>query len=571
VITELIAIRSSQRRYAQAFAARRGQLLIGLGALSICAAAGLVSLLLGPDDNWDLRYYHLYGVWAYLHDRYLFDIAPAQFQGFFNPVADLLFYGLISSSLNETPRVIAFIMGAIHGLNAVLVAAIAAHVVRPHVAWQRATLRVIAVLIGVTGAGFVSLIGCTTNDLINSIFVLAALLGLLDAAASPQAYPPWRGFAWSGLSAGVAVGLKYTAAIFAPGLVLVAIVAAARHRSARALIAFAATAIVGFATVAGHHLITLWHEFGNPVFPLFNNVFQSPYFDSVPLRDVQFVPRNLWQLIGYPFYWTETTTGLVSEPALRDWRGAIAYVAVLSAALACIVRWWRQDRRNTRDNDPVAELHGFDLLLGFVVISYFVWALGFGNYRYGVPLEMLSGVVIVGAVILTGRIFRSAVTIFERAARGWVRVAAGAAALLLAAATTVYPDWGRGQFADRYIDVRMPPLPAESVVLIASWDPASYFIPFAEPSAHYVGVENNFLSLAQSNLLADGVKELMRAPGRAKFMVNVGAFDPDYMNRTLHQFGLKLGTAPCQPIRSNLENRVLERDLPLSLCPAVPE
>jgi hypothetical protein len=82
-------------------------------ALLVCAGVGLLSVALGPDNYWDLRYYHLYAPWAYLHDRYLYDLGPAQEQGFLNPVADLLLYGLISSPLNETPRVISFIMGAV--------------------------------------------------------------------------------------------------------------------------------------------------------------------------------------------------------------------------------------------------------------------------------------------------------------------------------------------------------------------------------------------------------------------------------------------------------------------------
>src|SRR6516164_4346475 len=54
-----------------------------------CAGAGLVSVILGPDNYWDLRYYHLYAPWAYLHGRYLYDIGPAQKQGFLNPTAVL--------------------------------------------------------------------------------------------------------------------------------------------------------------------------------------------------------------------------------------------------------------------------------------------------------------------------------------------------------------------------------------------------------------------------------------------------------------------------------------------------
>ena len=49
----------------------------GLYTLVICGA-GILSVALGPDDNWDLLYYHLYAPFAYLHGRYLYDIGPAQ-------------------------------------------------------------------------------------------------------------------------------------------------------------------------------------------------------------------------------------------------------------------------------------------------------------------------------------------------------------------------------------------------------------------------------------------------------------------------------------------------------------
>src|SRR5436190_17807313 len=90
--------------------------LVALGALLICASAGFASVVFGPDNYWDLRFYHLYAPWAYLHERYLYDVAPAEWQSYFNPAADFLFYGLTSSILNGTPRIIAFIMGAVHGL-----------------------------------------------------------------------------------------------------------------------------------------------------------------------------------------------------------------------------------------------------------------------------------------------------------------------------------------------------------------------------------------------------------------------------------------------------------------------
>src|SRR6266852_1311333 len=220
----------------------KGQRSFALGALIktwrfrlltllICGGAGLLSIILGPDNYWDLRYYHLYAPWAYLHDRYLYDVGPAQEQGFLNPTADLFFYGLISSPLNDIPRLIAFIMGAMHGINAAVLVAISCHVIRPIQTLERWTLRTAAWLMGVSGAGFVSLVGTTTNDLTSSLFVLGALLGVLKVTGPGNERGARLAFAGSGLLAGIGIGLKYTSAIYMPGLGAVALLVAVRRRA----------------------------------------------------------------------------------------------------------------------------------------------------------------------------------------------------------------------------------------------------------------------------------------------------------------------------------------------------
>jgi hypothetical protein len=532
-------------RRAHAFAVATSLRWPLLAALLICAA-GAVSVALGPDDNWDLLYYHLYAPYAYLHGRYLYDLGPAQSQGFLNPVADFLFYGLISSALNDAPRVVAFAMGAVHGINAVLILAITVQVLRPAAAWERRTLCGAALLMGVSGAGFVSLLGTTTNDLINSIFVLGSLLCLLRVAAGEGGVRP--GFAWAGLWAGVGVGLKYTAAIYLPGLALVALTAALRRRSLGGAMAFAAAALLGFLAVAGHHLFTLWHAFGNPLFPWLNDIFRSPWYEPQAILDTRFQPRGIGQLLAYPFYWAKTNVYLVTEFPFRDWRGAIAYVAIV-AALPALVAPRAFDR--LRGAGVCTDVRGLGLVVLFVVVSFVCWELAFGIYRYAAALEMLTGVVTMGALLrLIGD--------------SRLRVAAGIAVLALAATTTVYFDWGRGDYDDRYVDVQVPPLPPNSVVLIATWAPVAYFIPFAEPTARFAGIENNYLELSQTNRLATEVKRLMRVPGPAKFILNVGAFNREKTDGLLAHFGLKLGARPCEPIESNLATQDEEA---LSLCP----
>ncbi len=404
-------------------AAWRFRLLLAL----VCVGAGVLSVMLGPDNYWDLRYYHLYAPWAYLHERYLYDIGPAQEQGFLNPTADFLLYGLISSPLNDYPRVVAFIMGAVHGINAALLLAIVCQVIRPPDWAERSALRAAAWLMGVSGAGFIGLLGTSTNDLTSSLFVLASLLGLLKLAERAGGRASWGGFAAAGLWAGCGLGLKYTVAFVVPGLGVVAVLAALRKRTLIGLVVFGLAAGAGFLIFAGHHLLTLWIDFRNPFFPYLNQIFRSPYFEPTEIWDPRFIPDSFLKLMTFPFYWTKTGSYVVSEPAFRDWRASIAYVALVVGALALVARWLRRDRRW---HHLVAQTPGLALVCTFMVVSYFSWALQFGYYRYAIPLEMLTGIVAIGALIW----------LFDDRR---LRIAGAVAVLALAAGTTVYLDWGR--------------------------------------------------------------------------------------------------------------------------------
>jgi len=217
--------------------------------------------------------------------------------------------------------------------------------------------------------------------------------------------------------------------------------------------------------------------------------------------------------------------------------------------VAFVARYIRSDYRRDHMSGRTC---GLDLVFIFVFVSYFSWALGFGYYRYAIPLEMLTGVIAVGTLIW----------LFEDRR---LRVTVAIVLLTVAASSTMYLNWGRGQYGDRYVDVSVPPLPAHSVVLIATWDPAAFFIPYAEPTAQYLGIENNYLELSQNNKLASEVKRIMRTPGRPKFVLNVDEFNSSKLNGLLGQFGLRLGASPCQPIWSNLEGHAL------SLCPVAGE
>ena len=64
--------------------------------------------------------------------------------------------------------------------------------------------------------------------------------------------------------------------------------------------------------------------------------------------------------------------------------------------LALAVGWLRTGRW---PRAALAQTPGLLLVFAFVVVSYFSWALEFGYYRYAIPLEMLTGVIAMGALI----------------------------------------------------------------------------------------------------------------------------------------------------------------------------
>src|SRR5262249_15965724 len=132
----------------------------------------------------------------------------------------------------------AFIMGAAHGINAAALFGICCHVIRPLPPLERWTLRAAAGLMGASGAGFVSLVGTTTNDLTSSLFVMGALLGVLRVAGSGNEGGARLGFSAAGLLSGIGIGLKYTSAIYIPGLGAIALLVAARRRAIGGLVAF---------------------------------------------------------------------------------------------------------------------------------------------------------------------------------------------------------------------------------------------------------------------------------------------------------------------------------------------
>ena len=180
--------------------------------------AGLLSLHMGKSMAWDLLHYHYYNGYAFLNDRLNFDILPAVFHTFLNPALDVVFYAAVETL---PPRAVGFGLGAIHGVNIILLFLCARRVLArwgAGVAGQAPNL--LPAFLAVTGFGSAAAMGTLGSwhhDLIASLFFLGALLVLLRREGGMTL---WRAAA-AGLLVGIGLGLKLTLAPF-----VVAIVAA---------------------------------------------------------------------------------------------------------------------------------------------------------------------------------------------------------------------------------------------------------------------------------------------------------------------------------------------------------
>ena len=449
-----------------------------------------------PTPNWDLHNYHLYNPYALLHGRYLWDIAPAGMQTYFHPIVDLPFY-LLVTALPDHPRLIAFVMGLPEGVSALFLFLIARRLFPPRMPGR--ALAVVATLaIGLTGAAVPTTVGGTMNDYLVAPFVLAGLYAAMIGLA-PGDGALRRPLAWlaaAGTCLGIATGLKLTLAPYGAALAVAIVFAGGPWRTRlRALAAYLAASALAFAIVAGPWMAFLYAHFASPLFPQFNDFIRSPYADFTNFRDTRWFPRSALEAVFFPFLWAFDVVPQISEWAIRDPRLAAVMIAAPAAALALLLRDRRRLVPESGSSADSAVGRRWRLVCLFLACAYVAWMLLFSYLRYLPPIELLSGLPIVGAVVLLLR---------PGPIAGAAALASGVAIML----ATVQPPWERIPFQQRYFTLSVPPVAPHSLVLVAG-KPLAYVIPFMARDARFVAVANAVVHLGATNRLAQRARRLI--------------------------------------------------------------
>jgi len=431
----------------------------GRAAMALVPALfGLMAVWLGQDDGWDMRNYHLYNVHALMTGRIGFDLAPAGFQSYFNPTIDLPYY-----FLNRwlAPPLVGFVLGALHGLNFVLLAGIARELVGKH-------QRLVLLLAGACmfAPGFLSELGNTMGDNLTALFVLGSLYIVLRYW---DGLPQWRaatalGMAGAGVLMGMSAGLKLTNATYALALCLALLtVSLPWWQRLRLALVFGVGVLGGMAATAGWWFVKMWNTFGNPLFPQFNNIFHSPLATESGVIDFYFRPVGWIENLLWPFIFA-LNPRRVSELPMKLAVWPLLYLLLAAFAVAWLLRRVRagnagRDGGRQRSAPPSLDPRGAFTLV-FLVLAYAIWMRMFSIYRYLVPLELL-------APLMIWIVWRSLAPSRQRLA--------GVALALLVVGVFPIANWGHQAWGERAFSAEVPPLatPAQSIVFLAQPHPPS--------------------------------------------------------------------------------------------------
>lgn len=461
-------------------------LLAALGFLA-CVLSGLHQH--GQDVNYDQLNYHFYSAYAFLHRRLTLDAAPAGLiHSYFNPLPYVPFYWLAQ---HVSARAAIFLLGVWHGFNAWLVLLIAWQVTTGAARGRRIALSIAAVAISLASPMVLSEWATSFSDITTSLLVLGGVAALIrDVTEDSWSLRAAWMFGGSGLI-GLAIGLKLTNAIYAPGILLCCFIGTiGKREKLQNIVAAGVGGGCGVLLSGGFWFLRMWQLFRNPVFPYYDAVFKSPELapvvalHGISFFDRRFLPGSIWQGIELPFRWLYVNTA-TNELGFRDIRFALLLCLLATALFVGAAMPAPLRRRLNLPRPSTAQTR----VLAFFVASFAVWAYQFGIQRYLLGLEFLAGPAIVVTLGL----------ILPRLAAAFASL--GIAGLCLA--TVVSPDFGRIKAHRSWYDMHLPEALQKPALVFLQGDELSYVVPFLPAGSHAIGLTASDVVHAGTGNFAD--------------------------------------------------------------------
>jgi hypothetical protein len=503
---------------------------IALGSL---LAGAVYTWFAGEDVNWDWLNYHEYNVWAVLTGRYGIDALPAGFQTYFNPTVYFPVYYL--RHLLPMPYGL-MIIGAVHGLNLLLI-----YFLVRALLLNAATASAIgaSILIAAVGPMTLSEVGTSFSDILTALPIVGGCILILSADEKR-----YGRYVLAGLLIGAAVGLKLTNVVYALGAAA-AVLAASRPLVATLCLGLGGA--IGAVVTGGAWSVMLWREMGNPIFPLFNAVFQSPELVPMNIMDWQFMPKGFLDALAYPFYWL-VGDNRSSEYPFRDARFAVAMVLIAAGIGRSVIARAR-----------IFTQRDVQFLL-FFIVSYAAWLGVFSIQRYAIVLELLCAplIVLLIARCLVGQPEPSATGTLS------LRVNAAMAATAVLIALWSQPgDWFRRPWSNIFNPAIPPQLQQAADYFIVD-KPIAYVAPQLAPQSRFFQIADIALPIMPDGRFDRRIRAALKSP------LPGGAWELHMRGKPVREHLLERYGLRIDPSRPCVEIEGAQLGTAIEACPLAP-
>ncbi len=501
--------------------------------------------LLGKDMAWDTLNYHLYLGYSALNDRFGQDYFAAGSLAYLNPYAYAPFYAMVRAGLPAL--VICSIFATVHSIVLWLTFELGVAVCPSKDDRTRLLAGVSAVVLAFMNPILMQQIGSCFADITTAELALAGWLLLASAVRVPRI----SRVLCAGLILGAASALKLSNALPAASAFAMVIMLPLNWRGkVRHGFLYGISLGVGFAAVAAPWSYRLFKAFGNPMFPMFNNIVRSPEFTTESMTNYRFVPESIADGLWRPFAMIDPAPMVHEEMSAPDPR----YAILVGLAVLFVARWaWgRIGHASPPRNKPQIEDSSRVLAaLGWALCLYWiVWLRASGNSRYVLTMACVAAAVIVGMLF---RLFESRPKI-----RNYILLV-----ILATQAVQLYMGaeyrWDSAPWGGPWFDVSIPErLKTEpNLYLLMGVESNSFVAPFLDKDSGFVNFAGGF-TLNPEGANGTHVKALIRRfspnvrvvfAGRSKYKdAELRAPPAPEVDDALQPFGLRMDMHQCATI-----------------------
>lgn len=365
-------------------------------------ALGFISLAVlcwtayaGKDLSWDVYNHHFYLPFALLSGRDTTDFFGAGPQSYQNALGYLPGY-LLAISLGLPSWLVGVILGTAHALCVFFAYKVADRLWEEEV--NKRSWVLLATAMAFATPAYLLVAGTTSIDPTSALLVLAGLTLIIGGSTRigiPQAIA-------AGFLVAVAFSLKQSNAVFVVSLAAVLLQRwMGSSACGREFFGYLIGCCLAMVLFMGYWSASLWHQFQSPLFPLYNNLFHSPYAPQEAVLASRFAVHEVFEYVMRLWDLAKPKSYIASEVIIPDIRPLALAVFSIIAAVFAILRS-RAAATGLKAPSAPSRLCGPDAqLASFVLISYVLWLKTSGNARYALPLLLMVGVLLVRLIWMT--------------------------------------------------------------------------------------------------------------------------------------------------------------------------